>query len=124
MSHPPLITNIKTQSAFFELLKYNPGLIILKFGAEWCGPCKLIEPLVNQWFAKMPGDKVVCGLIDIDDNFEIYGFLKTKRVLKSIPTMLCYYQGNIHYIPDDMTVGADKHETDAFFERCLDQLDE
>ena len=124
MSHPPIITDIKTVAAFSELLNYNPGIIILKFGAEWCGPCKIVEPLINNWFFKMPAEKVVCGLIDIDDNFEIYGYLKNKRVMKNIPTLLCYYKDNLHYVPDDLTIGADKNEIDAFFERCLDQLEE
>jgi thiol-disulfide isomerase/thioredoxin len=122
MSHAPIIKDIKTMGAFSELLNHNPGIIILKFGADWCGPCKMIEPCVNQWFAKMPAHQVLCGLIDVDDNFEVYGFLKNKRVLRGIPAMLCYYKGNTHYIPNDMTTGADRRATDDFFERCLDQL--
>ena len=43
-----------SRSDFEELLRQNPGKVVLKFGATWCGPCKLIDPLVNQWFAKMP----------------------------------------------------------------------
>jgi hypothetical protein len=34
-----------------------------------------------------------------------------------------YYKGNEHYIPDDITVGSDEKETNAFFERCVDYLD-
>ena len=124
MNRAPIINNIKTMTAFNELLHHNPGMIILKFGAEWCGPCKMIESHVYQWFSKIPEGNDVCGLIDVDDNFEIYGFLKNKRVLRGIPVMLCYYQGNEHYIPDDMTTGANIGTIDEFFERCLEQLDE
>ena len=38
-----------SRSEFEELLRQNPGKVVLKFGATWCGPCKVIEPLVNQW---------------------------------------------------------------------------
>jgi thiol:disulfide interchange protein len=124
MSCAPVIKDIKTVVAFSDLLQHNPGIIILKFGAEWCGPCKMIEPCVHNWFSKIPAGKAICGLIDVDANFELYGFLKNKRVVRGIPAMLCYYQGNTHYIPDDITTGADKHSTDEFFHRCLEQLGE
>jgi len=59
----------------------------------------------------------------VDTCFELYGLYKTKRVAKGIPTIMGYYKGNEHYIPDDITVGSDEKETNAFFERCVDYLD-
>ena len=120
---PPIITNIKNPQALSDFLKVNPGLIIIKLGAEWCAPCKRIEPLVNKWYAKMPNN-VYCCLVDIDSCFELYGFLKSKRISKGIPTILCYYSGNENYIPDDIIVGSNENEVNAFFERCLAQLKE
>ncbi len=119
---PPIITDIKHAKALIDFLKINPGLIIIKLGAEWCGPCKLIEPMVDEWFAKMPNN-VYCSIVDIDSCFELFGFLKTKRVVKGVPTILCYYKGNVHYVPDDIVSGADYNEVNAFFERCLDHLE-
>ena len=37
---------------FMELLKTNKGLIFLKFGAEWCAPCKIIDPYIEKIFNK------------------------------------------------------------------------
>lgn len=119
---PPIITDIKNPKALSDFLKVNPGLIIIKLGAEWCAPCKRIEPLVNEWYKRMPNN-VYCCIVDVDTCFELYGLYKTKRVAKGIPTILAYYQGNEHYIPDDITVGSDEKETNAFFERCVDYLD-
>lgn len=119
---PPIITKIATVNDFAEMLKQNKGLIILKFGANWCGPCKRIEPLVEQWFSRMP-HQVQCGLIDVDENIELYGFLKSKRRINGIPAILCYDKGNLNYIPTDMTAGADEKETNAFFMRCAQRLD-
>lgn len=118
------LTTLSSMQAFSNLLQANPGLIILKFGAEWCGPCKRLEPLVQEWYARIASDaffstKVICGLIDVDENFEVYGFLKSKRRINGIPAILCYYKGNVHYIPDDMTAGFDVDETNALFERSL-----
>jgi len=117
----PIITDIKNPQALSDFLKVNPGLIIIKLGAEWCSPCKRIERFVNEWYAKMPNN-VYCCLVDIDSCFELYGFYKSKRVSKGIPTILCYYKGNENYIPDDITVGSNEGELNAFFNRCLAQL--
>lgn len=122
-----ILTSIPSVQAFSDLLQSNPGIIILKFGAEWCGPCKRIEPLVNAWYARIASDsffstRVICGLIDVDENFEVYGFLKSKRRINGIPAILCYYKGNLSYIPEEMTAGSDVNQTNAFFERCLNAV--
>ena len=119
---PPIITKIESVAAFSELLKKNQGLIFVKFGAAWCGPCKRIEPLVNQWFSRMP-DRVQCCLIDVDQNIELYSFLKNKRQINGIPAIMCYDKRNYNYIPTDMTAGADEKQTNAFFMRCMQRLD-
>ena len=120
---PSVVTSIKTANDLSELLQVNPGLIIIKLGATWCGPCKKIEPLVNDWLQKMPINVCKC-IIDIDENIDLYGFYKKKRVVQGVPTIMAYYEGNDHYIPDDITFGSDEKETNAFFERCLEHLAE
>jgi thiol-disulfide isomerase/thioredoxin len=114
----PVITKIESVVAFQQLLIDNPGWVVLKFGAEWCGPCKKIEGLVEQWFAAMPST-VQCCMIDVDESFELYGFLKSKRRVNGIPAILAYKKGNINYIPNDMMAGADVAQVNAFFQRCL-----
>lgn len=118
---PPIITDIKTPKALTAFLEVNQGIIIIKMGAEWCAPCKRIEPLVNSWFKKMPNN-VYCAIVDIDTCFELFGFLKKKRVVKGVPTLLAYYKDNTHYVPDDLTSGADEREVNDFFERCLEEV--
>jgi thioredoxin 1 len=114
----PVITKIESVVAFQQLLINNPGVVVLKFGAEWCGPCKKIEGLVEQWFAAMPST-VQCCKIDVDESFELYGFLKSKRRINGIPAILAYRKGNLNYIPNDMMAGADVAQVNAFFQRCL-----
>jgi thioredoxin 1 len=103
---------------FRELLEQNPGIIIIKFGATWCGPCKTIDADVKDIFSKMP-ETVQCVMLDIDENPEIYAFLKNKRMVNGVPVLLCYKMGNTHYVPDDIIVGANKLHLTAFFERCF-----
>ena len=118
----PLITEIESIQVFQELLAKNPGLIIIKFGAGWCGPCKKIEPLIDKWFDYLPG-LVQCCKIDVDESIELYGFLKSKRRINGIPAVMCYQRGNLNYIPDDMVAGADVDQNNAFFQRCCQRLE-
>ena len=67
----PIITKIANAQALSDLLQVNPGLILIKLGATWCGPCKKIEPLVISWLNQMP-EQVQIALIDIDDNIIIF----------------------------------------------------
>lgn len=118
-----IISEIPDRQAFFHLLNNNPGLIILKLGAEWCGPCKQIKGIVHSFFASSPVD-VVCGDIDVDQSFDYYSMLKSKKMVNGIPVMLCYKKGNGTFIPDDMVTGADPIGLDSFFKRCGDHLKE
>jgi thiol-disulfide isomerase/thioredoxin len=118
-----LITEIASMQDLTEILKMNDGLVIIKFGAEWCGPCKKIEQQVYTAFQQMPNN-VQPVIVDVDECFEIYAFLKSKKMVKSIPTILCYKKGNISYIPNDIVIGCDTEELNHFFKTCFDKANE
>ena len=65
-------------------------------------------------------DNVQCAMVDIDDNIDVYGFLKTKKMVKGIPSILAYYKGNTHYAPDEFISGTSRVELDTFFRTCLE----
>ena len=109
---------IKNREHFFQILAENPGLVIIKFGASWCGPCKLIEAAVDKYFKQMPNN-VQCMSIDIDDSFDIYAFLKSKKMINGIPAILCYNKGNDSYVPDEFVSGANLQQIADFFDACL-----
>lgn len=113
-----ILTEISGTVHFSEILKTNPGVVIIKFGAEWCGPCKKIENQVIASMNLMP-DNVQCYVIDVDDCFEIYAFLKSKKMVNGIPAILAYYNDNLHYVPSDSVVGANQEQVDLFFKRCF-----
>ena len=86
-----IITEFDGIAGFNEILAKNTGIVILKLGATWCGPCKQIAPLVHglmHQITSVYGDKVVCCDIDVDENFELYAFLKNKKMIKFIPSIL------------------------------------
>lgn len=117
MSKKTVITCFQTRDNLFRLLENNPGLVIIKLGATWCGPCKKIKPVVDAFFASSP-DNVVCCDIDVDESFDVYSYFKSKRMVNGIPVILCFKKGNTSYIPDDSVTGSDPASLDAFFKRC------
>ena len=116
-----IITQFSSRNDFFKLLELNPGLVIVKLGAEWCGPCKKIKPVVDSFFASSPTN-VVCCEIDVDESFDFYAFLKSKKMVNGIPVILCYKKGNTSFIPDEAVTGIDPKELDHFFKKCGLQL--
>jgi len=112
-----IIEKFEKRGEFVELLKVNPGLVIIKFGAEWCSPCKQVKPVIDAFFASSPPE-VICADIDIDESFDLYAFLKSKKMVNGIPVVLCYKKGNTTFVPDDSVTGASPPDLHAFFVRC------
>ena len=97
------------------------NVIVLKFTADWCNPCKKIKPLVDSWFQKLPSNFVIVEL-DIDDTVDLYLALKSKKMVNGIPALLAYYQQNSRekehwFIPSDSVTGANEREVNEFFSR-------
>jgi thiol-disulfide isomerase/thioredoxin len=96
-------------------------LIVVKFGAEWCGPCKVIKPTCEQLVKTLP-PRIVYADIDIDDNMDLYVAFKNKRMVRGVPTILAF-DTNKHrdqwYIPDFSVEGGDINAVKLFFEKCL-----
>jgi thiol-disulfide isomerase/thioredoxin len=116
-----IVCEFANREAFLNLLQHNTGLIIIKLGAKWCGPCKKIEGPVHNFFAMSP-DTVICCDIDVDISFDFYSFLKSKKMVNGIPVLLCYKKGNKTYIPDDSITGSDLKQLHMFFTRCQTHL--
>jgi thioredoxin-like negative regulator of GroEL len=115
-----VITKLDSLNDLLKCLQENPGIFIMKLGADWCGPCKRIEGLVKSCMDQAPPN-VQCAVIDVDESLDVYSFLKKKRVVNGIPAILCYYKGNTSYIPDDAVLGANTEQIKAFFDRCIDK---
>lgn len=116
---PKILDEPISLEGFRELLAKNPGLLIIKFGAEWCMPCKAIEGNVSAWFHHFSNQQIQCVMVDVDESFELYAFMKSKKMVKGIPAILMYKKGNNHYAFDDAVNTSDKREVEAFFQRCL-----
>jgi thioredoxin 1 len=116
---PENVITEMSKDSFSQLLISNKGGFIIKFGAEWCGPCKKIDPLVYKWMTHLSTQpNIQCAIIDIDDHFEIYAFLKSKKMVNGVPVILFYKKGNLTWIPDKAVVGADEQQVEIFFQEC------
>ena len=113
-----IIAEIPNRETFLRLLKVNPGLLIIKLGATWCGPCKQINHIVHGFFSQSPPN-VLCADIDVDVCFDFYSYLKSKKMVNGIPVLLCYKKGNENFAPDDSVTGSDPVQLDHFFKRCV-----
>ncbi len=88
---------IEITDANFEEIMKSEQPILVDFWAEWCGPCKMIGPLVEELAGDYEG-KAVVGKVDVDANPAV----AQKFGIRSIPTLLFFKGGEIV----DRQVGA------------------
>ncbi|CAH0346289.1 thioredoxin [Bacillus sp. CECT 9360] len=81
------IVNATDQSFTTET---GEGLVLADFWAPWCGPCKMIAPVLQELDSEM-GDKVKIVKVDVDENQETAG----KFGVMSIPTLLLFKNGEV-----------------------------
>ena len=83
------IVQLTDESFEADVLKAS-GLVLVDFWAEWCGPCKMIAPLLSEIAEEFSG-KVTVGKLNIDQN----SGTPPKYGIRGIPTLLLFKDGNV-----------------------------
>ena len=86
-----------TDANFEELVIKSGKPALVDFTAEWCGPCRMVAPLVHELAAEYEG-KAVIGRVDVDANPGI----TSKYGIRNIPVILFFKNGEL----SDKIVGA------------------
>jgi thioredoxin 1 len=79
-----------TTSTFDETVAASEKPVVVDFWAEWCGPCKMIAPILGEIAAEQ-GENLTVAKLNVDENPE----LAMRYNVMSIPTLLVFDKGNV-----------------------------
>jgi len=86
MAKPAAVTDSTFQQEVLNVSATQP--VLVDFWAEWCGPCKMLGPTVEQ-IAEENGDKLKVVKVDVDSNPQV----ASKFGILSIPTLILFKDG-------------------------------
>ncbi len=79
-----------TDATFDEVVLKSDKPVLVDFWAEWCGPCRMLAPIVEE-LSNDFGDKVTIAKVDVDANQEF----AAKYGVRNIPTVLMFKGGEV-----------------------------
>ena len=106
----PNIVTLTQENFSAEVLKASTPVLV-DFWAEWCGPCKMIGPILDELAEEYNG-RVKIGKVDIDQ----YQSLAAEYSVRSIPTLLLFHQGQV---AAQMVGLRSKRDLKASFDRVV-----
>nr|KYP43003.1 Thioredoxin H-type 2 [Cajanus cajan] len=94
-------------NAYFDALKQTNKLMVIDFTASWCGPCKLMDPVIQDYAAKYKDVEFV--KIDVDELMDVSQYFE----VQTMPTFMLIKKGKVA----DKVVGVKKEELQRVIEQ-------
>ena len=107
-----VITNFTQRQQLAQFVKSNK-YVIVKFTADWCGPCKRVAPFFDKCFESMPNN---CHLVivDVDEGNDISASMKIKQV----PTFMNFIDG----YPQDVYSSSGEAQVHDFMMKTFNRI--
>ena len=102
---------VLTDQTFEKMVESNPVLVV-DFWAAWCGPCRMVAPVIDQ-LAKEYAGRVTFGKLNVDENPVVANTFQ----IQSIPSLLVFKNGKL---VDGLVGAAPKQMIESRFTRYLD----
>lgn len=83
------MTQVFTSDTFKQEVLNGKGLAIVDFYADWCGPCRMLAPIIDELSVQYPDVKI--GKINVDESGDISG----QYEVMSIPTVIFFKDGQV-----------------------------
>jgi thioredoxin 1 len=93
---------VEMSDATFKEMIQNHPLVVVDCWAPWCGPCRMVAPIIEELSRDYAG-KILFGKLDVDENREV----STQYDIMSIPTLLVFKNGKLV----DTIIGAMPRQT-------------
>ena len=106
----PKIISLTEENFTKEVLEFQGAPVLVDFWAEWCGPCKMLGPVLDELAEEYDG-RVRIGKVDIDQ----FQMLAAKYNITAVPTLLLFKQGEV---VEQMRGFRSKRELKASFDRA------
>jgi thioredoxin 1 len=84
------MAQIFTDQNFDELVLKSDKPVVVDFWAEWCGPCRMLAPVVEELAEEFKGSALI-GKLNVDENAEV----SMRYGIRSIPTLLFFKNGEL-----------------------------
>ena len=108
------IVEITNEEAFDDILKEQGKVLLVDFWAPWCGPCRVMTPVLEKLVEKKGYESVYLVKVNVDENKAI----AQKFQVRGIPTVLLFSEGQLL---DTMVGAVSEQELEKFVSQAMKQ---